>query len=213
MERPRERATAELPAWIFRLNMPVWVTTSDGVIRHMNAHAEALIGQRSCDCAGHSCFLVIAGRTPEGAPLCTTRCRVRRLAAGREAIEPIPMRIETGDGERRDVTLVVIALADDQLVHCVVDTARQARLSGFLGHVVSRSPHTRAPIGSTRGGVLTAREHEVLALLAQGLTLQEISDRLGVSYVTVRNHVQHILSKLGVHSILEAIAVSLIDQE
>jgi len=193
--------------------MPVWVTTSDGVIRHMNARAEALVGQRSRDCAGHSCFLVIAARTPEGAPLCTPHCRVRRLAAGREAIKPIPMRIATARGENRDVTLVVIALADDQLVHCLVDTVRQARLSGFLGYVASRSPHARASTRGVRGGELTSREHEVLALLAHGLTQQEISDRLGVSYVTVRNHVQHILSKLGVHSILEAIAVSLIDQE
>jgi len=213
MGRPREHETPDLPSWILRLGMPVWVTTLDGVIRYMNPRAEALIGQRLSDCAGHACFLVIAGRTPEGAPLCGPRCQVRRLAAGREAIEPIPIRIAVADGERHDVTLVVLALADDQLVHCVVDTARQSRLCGFLGHVASRSVHTHMPVGSIHGGMLTVREHEVLALLAQGLTQQEIGERLSVSYVTVRNHVQHILAKLGVHSILEAIAVSLIEEE
>jgi len=213
MDRPRYRETPELPPWISRLAMPVWVTTLDGVIRYMNPRAETLIGQHLTDCAGHACYLVIAGRTPEGAPLCGPRCRVRRLAAVREPIEPIPIRIAVANGRRRDVTLVVLALADDQLVHCVVDTARQSRLCDFLGNVAGRTPRTRTLSRSVHAGVLTAREHEVLTLLAQGLTQQEIGDRLSVSYVTVRNHVQHILAKLGVHSILEAIAVSLIEED
>jgi NarL family two-component system response regulator LiaR len=43
---------------------------------------------------------------------------------------------------------------------------------------------------------LTAREVEVLRLVAQGLSNQEISDRLCITERTVRNHVSHILDKL-----------------
>jgi DNA-binding NarL/FixJ family response regulator len=45
---------------------------------------------------------------------------------------------------------------------------------------------------------LTERETEVLALIAQGLTNQQIADRLFVSVKTVRNHVSNVISKLQV---------------
>ncbi len=51
---------------------------------------------------------------------------------------------------------------------------------------------------------LTNREREVLALLVEGLGGEAIAGRLGVSGNTVRTHVQNILSKLQVHSRLEA---------
>jgi DNA-binding NarL/FixJ family response regulator len=47
---------------------------------------------------------------------------------------------------------------------------------------------------------LTQREHEVLALLADGLTNHEIADRLVISPITARNHVSNILTKLQVRS-------------
>ena len=44
---------------------------------------------------------------------------------------------------------------------------------------------------------LTTREREVAALVAQGLSNRQIADRLFVSERTAQNHVQHILTKLG----------------
>lgn len=52
---------------------------------------------------------------------------------------------------------------------------------------------------------LTARELEVLGLLAGGLGNAALADRLGVSINTVRHHVQSILTKLGVHTKLQAV--------
>lgn len=45
---------------------------------------------------------------------------------------------------------------------------------------------------------LTYREGEVVRLLAAGLTNREISQQLEISYESVKEHVQHILRKLGV---------------
>jgi two-component system, NarL family, nitrate/nitrite response regulator NarL len=53
---------------------------------------------------------------------------------------------------------------------------------------------------------LTAREREVLGCLVQGLSTGEIASLMGVSHSTARTHIQSILSKLGVHSRLEAAA-------
>jgi DNA-binding NarL/FixJ family response regulator len=52
---------------------------------------------------------------------------------------------------------------------------------------------------------LTRREREVLALLADGHTTQEVSQALSISVMTVQSHVKNVLAKLGVHSKVEAI--------
>ncbi|MDA8101801.1 MAG: response regulator transcription factor [Nitrospiraceae bacterium] len=56
---------------------------------------------------------------------------------------------------------------------------------------------------------LTEREVEVLARMARGLSNRAIADELYLSVNTVRNHVQSILGKLGVHSKLEAVSVAI----
>ena len=62
----------------------------------------------------------------------------------------------------------------------------------------SSAPHAqKAP---THPNGLTAREQEVLLLLAQGLTSAQIAERLVIGLVTVNSHVRSIYSKLGVTS-------------
>lgn len=56
------------------------------------------------------------------------------------------------------------------------------------------------------GDDLTAREREVLVLIAEGATNKEIAAKLVVSENTARNHVSHILSKLGFSRRSEAAA-------
>ena len=53
---------------------------------------------------------------------------------------------------------------------------------------------------------LTARELEVLRMLASGVSTHAAAEMLGISTATLRAHVQAILRKLGAHSRLEAVA-------
>ena len=52
---------------------------------------------------------------------------------------------------------------------------------------------------------LTAREKEVLRLMAEGVSSRDIATRLGISYATVRTHIRSLGAKLGVHSKVQAI--------
>lgn len=56
---------------------------------------------------------------------------------------------------------------------------------------------------------LTERELEIMRLMAQGLESRTIARRLFISQRTERNHVAHILTKLGVHSRLQAVLLCL----
>jgi DNA-binding NarL/FixJ family response regulator len=58
------------------------------------------------------------------------------------------------------------------------------------------------------GDLLTERQREVVALLAQGFGPAAIAERLGLTLPTVRNHISASLRRLGCHSQLEAVAVA-----
>ena len=77
-------------------------------------------------------------------------------------------------------------------------------------------PREKLPVllrGFTRtrrglGTAISAREREVLQLLAEGLSTEDIAERLVLSLHTVRNHIQRVMGKLHAHSRLEAVATA-----
>lgn len=128
-----------------------------------------------------------------------------------------------------DVKVVILTASNDE---AVLAAALDAGCAGF----VTKGESLSTVIGAIRGAAageavitpsllarllpritqrgkgpnpdLTRREREVLLLIVQGKTNQEIADHLVLSRDTVRNHVASILSKLGVHSKLQAAAVA-----
>jgi DNA-binding NarL/FixJ family response regulator len=58
------------------------------------------------------------------------------------------------------------------------------------------------------GSDLTAREQDVLRLMASGLASRDMAAQLNLSVNTIRGHVQRLLAKLGAHSRLEAVAIA-----
>lgn len=79
--------------------------------------------------------------------------------------------------------------------------------SGVLGAVLTRLLEP----GSAESdplATLTAREREVLQCMVDGLSRAEIAKRLYLSMNTVRTHANNLLTKLGSHSVLEAVAIA-----
>ena len=95
--------------------------------------------------------------------------------------------------------------ADDLFKAIRAAHAGQATLSpGAAQALVPAATHPTTP-----GFDLTERERAVLALMAEGLNNTQIAGRLVVSPSTIKSHVSNILSKLGVASRTEAVALAL----
>ena len=70
-----------------------------------------------------------------------------------------------------------------------------------------RSPQSNGTTPRHPVDDLTGQERVVLAMLEEGLTTTEIVREMGIGTSTVRSHIQAILTKLGVHSRVQAVAV------
>jgi DNA-binding NarL/FixJ family response regulator len=78
-------------------------------------------------------------------------------------------------------------------------------LTGVFRELTGESPPPRPE--EQRVAALSRRERDVLGFLVAGMTRAEIADELLLSVNTVRSHVQRTLTKLNVHSTLEAAAL------
>lgn len=95
----------------------------------------------------------------------------------------------------------------DELAHAI-RAARSGR-STLAPEAAQALIHAATHPASTLGNDLSAREREVLQLMVEGLNNPDIAGRLVVSRSTVKFHVSSILSKLGVSSRTEAVALAL----
>ncbi|HXV33862.1 MAG TPA: response regulator transcription factor [Gaiellaceae bacterium] len=128
----------------------------------------------------------------------------RRLRAARPAMG-IVLVSESRNGSLDRATGLVIG-ADHYLVKPFAADELLASILALLRRVpISPAPSAAtAPLRSD----LTAREQEVLELLARGASQGEIAEDLVISPKTVAAHIDHILHKLQVHSRAQAVAVA-----
>jgi PAS domain S-box-containing protein len=165
------------------ISVPSYVIDQAGVIRWLNPAARRLVG----DVRGRQFTSVVA---PEE----TRRARevfARNIAGPRRAHDE-QVVVLGADGERVGVELSSVPLVQGD------------RVVGVFGQV--SDVHKTPPRQSHPH--LTPRQTEVLGLLEHGRSTEAIARELHLSVETVRNHIRHILRALGVHSRIEAVAVS-----
>jgi DNA-binding NarL/FixJ family response regulator len=79
-----------------------------------------------------------------------------------------------------------------------------ARTTSVLLRRIASGSRAPAPAWA-RERDLTPREHEILSLVGEGLSNQQIARRLCIALPTVKNHIHNLLEKLGVHTRMEAL--------
>ena len=112
---------------------------------------------------------------------------------------------------------VIVPCDERELVaHALRLRAGGSPLCPFVARKLIERLHARTLPLATSAAALTAREHDVITLLADGLSYAQIGHRLGVSLNTVGSHIKNAYRKLEVHSgtaaVMRAIELQALDR-
>lgn len=178
------------------------LSDAGGRVAFCNRKAAALAGGTVGQMAGRPCWEVLGLVDAKRAPFCSADCPLQRQAR-RGRLEPQHRVVALSRrGAPTELELLAFVVPPHsprrEILHLMRPAAAEVERAGAVAGVTGR---------------LTARETQVLRLLAAGCDTSAIASRLFISPATVRNHVQHILAKLGVHDRLQAILALLQGRE
>ena len=188
-----------------------------------NRGAERILEHKADQAIGRSCCEVIA-EVPQDAnePICADGCPSVAFVKHGHVPAVLQVDVLSASGRRKPITMTPLIVPADRpeqrvlvlLFHEFLDLERAGRIATTVGDVLSASRPLRggnqpATDKSAVDGPLTARELEVLQLIASGLSTQEISVEIHLSSHTVLNHTRNIRSKLGVQDRVGAVVAGL----
>ncbi|HXG58886.1 MAG TPA: LuxR C-terminal-related transcriptional regulator [Thermoanaerobaculia bacterium] len=194
---------------------PVYVTDRHGRIVFWNESTRHVLGFSSDEAVGKSCCELLEGCDAFGNRYCSPTCPIMQMATRDEIVHQFDLRLRARDHRAVRVDVDILQLkgetpGDFFLAH-ILRPVEEAQLRVIHGpEQTGPPPQAVAARDSTDARVrkLTAREVEILAMLAAGRNTPEIAERLHISRVTARNHIQNILDKLEIHSKAEAVALA-----
>jgi PAS domain S-box-containing protein len=198
-----------------------YIVDQDQRIIAWNAAAEELLGFRGQDVMGFPCYQIVGGQGDEGCTICRRGCFPHTAGRRGELVPSFDVRVRTTSGHPRwvNANVMAITLEDEQangavaVIHFMRDMESKKQAEGFANEVATWArqlklqPATPEPrmVEAPLTTPLSRREYQVLQLLAEGADTGTIAAKLVMSKSTARNHIQHVLHKLGVHNRLEAV--------
>lgn len=161
-----------------------------------NEAAERLTGIPADEAVGRYCWQVLGAEDENGAVVCHAGCSNARLMREGWPVASRRLSIRACPARKRVILSTLAVENGDEPVYVHL----------FRDDPESSEPRLRSRDGAATPLALTARQREILGLIAGGLPAKVIAARLGLTEITVRNHIRGILVRLGCHSQLEAVA-------
>ena len=180
-------------------------------IVYWSSSAEKVVGMNAAEVVGRPCYEVLGGGQPLTHPRCQPNCQVLANAVRGRTTRDFDVRIRL---EEQDKWLnVSIVLADDGdersplIIHLTRDVTERRNVDFLTAAAAGDGAATEEMKSPTNRNLspLSTRERQVVQLLAHGYQASYIAEALGLSPITVRNHITRAMSKLGAHSRLEAV--------
>lgn len=189
-------------------------------IIYWNRAAQEMLGYAPAEVLGRSCYDIVQGRDDHDHTWCRGNCYVTAKARSGQPVETFNTCAVAKSGELRWINISILALqtpGEDEaptILHLFRDASELKRreqfarqvlhlVEGFQDHQDSGQAATRHNLLADK---LTLRELEVLQLLTQGYSTDQIAQALSISRSTTRNHIQNIYQKLQVHTRVQAVA-------
>lgn len=184
----------------------VFAVDGTGRIALWNRAAEKLLGHSAREALGQPSCTIVRSHAAGAPTLCYRGCHAGLVSVD-TPMQSLDLRTctKTGRPIRVNVSTLVIVGPNGQ-GPTIMHLLREAAAAGSAT-ARANGNHSEARDGGD-DAALTRREIDVLRLMGTGLNTRAIAGTLSVSVATVRNHVQSILGKLGVHSRLAAVAVA-----
>jgi len=188
----------------------VFVTDRRNRIVFWNVSARRLLGFNEDEALGADCGDLLSGCDLFGNRYCSENCPIMRMANGGQVVKSYTL---TFRAKARNNVMVNISLlqlrtgaADEYFLLHLVRPAADGEPRAEPGAPPRPGLVAARESADVRAQKLTAREVEVLGMLAAGRSTPDIAERLHISQLTARSHIQNILEKLEVHSKAEAVA-------
>jgi DNA-binding CsgD family transcriptional regulator len=190
----------------------VFATDRRNRIVFWNDSARLLLGFTEVEALGADCGRFLCGSDVFGNRYCSDNCPVMRMANRSEIVRNFTLTFQTKEHLSVITSVSLLQLrteaADEYFLLHLLHPAAQAEPHATSEPEAPPRPRLVDARGSSdvRVQKLTAREVEVLGMIAAGRSTPEIAERLHISQLTTRSHIQNMLEKLEVHSKAEAVA-------